>query len=123
MLTVLLAVSWLPLTAHCQLESISGLNFLRCQSAEESCPTESSHCDRAACCGWESGQCRLPQSQPLPLAEALGKIVPPTLNGFEKRVPVGVTLAIESASSPIPALPWQFSLRAALLPRAPSLPA
>jgi hypothetical protein len=119
-LTVLLAVAWMPLAAHCQIESVSGLEVLSCAPLDKGGNCAGFPCDPGSCCSLESGQFRLPQSQPVttaPLVVAL---------------PLALALAAEEAptetacfvlTDPLPEVskPWQFSRRAALLPRAPSI--
>jgi hypothetical protein len=118
-LTLLLAVAWVPLTAHCQIEKLTGLELLSC-----SCPAADTSCDDShsdgACCGWESGQYQLPQGQPT-VAAPLVAVVPMVMLAVEVRLPAKPASPVESAPLPRPPKPWQFSLRAALPVRAPSV--
>ena len=119
-LALLLVLVWAPLTAHCQLESVTGLELLQCQSAAET-PT-SSHCDSSSCCDWEAGQYRLPQNQS-PVADhslvaalseftVIEQVTLPALRGSPV---IQVTVPAELA------VIWQFAFRAALPIRAPSV--
>ena len=119
MLTILLAVAWLPLTAHCQLEKLTELEVLRCGSMGTAAASGSSPCDDASCCGWEFGQYRLPQAQ-TPVSASYDAVVPLVLPRLDlDRCPELTAGAV--AALPKPPRPWQFSLRAAPPPRAPSL--
>jgi hypothetical protein len=119
MLTVLLAVAWLPLTAHCQLEGIAGLEVLQCSSVT-AVPSSDSHSDDTSCCGWEFSEYRLPQSQP-PVSAPLSVMVLAVLVTVDCDLPAEVSAGIPTAAPSGSPKPWQFSLRAALPVRAPSI--
>jgi len=119
-LTVLLAVAWLPLTAHCQLENLTGLEVLRCSPVHAPSPSGSSPCDHASCCGWESGQFQLPQSQPT-VSVPLFVVVPLVLVTVDSGLLAHFTDAVLTVLPPDSRKPWQFSLRVALPARAPSI--
>ena len=116
---VLLAL-WVPVTAHCKLETLSGLDFLACLEHEDSVPHQDSDCKDDVCASVESGNYRVEDNPPL--------ILPPLVIS----APLGIDWlaeeprpesAISATSFPPPELPrlWQFSYRTALPPRAPSL--
>ncbi len=119
MLTVLLAVAWMPLTAHCQIEKVVEVEVLSCAPAETGGTCDGSPCDGGSCCAWESGQFHLPQSQPpaaAPLAAVLALV--------STVATTQAAAAVDRVLDPSPSdsrRPWQFSLRAALPPRAPSI--
>jgi hypothetical protein len=118
-LSVLAAALWLPMTLHCQLETIPGLDFLKC--ASEKSPVESqSHCDDS-CCSVERATYKSEQVRPtlplpgiLPLLPALALPARDKLTG---------NLDAGLCSTAPPELPkrWQFVFRTASPPRAPSL--
>src|SRR5262245_35305420 len=54
-LAILFLALWLPVTSHCQLEKIPGLEFLECPSDV----AEDSHCDDDACVTIESGDYKI----------------------------------------------------------------
>jgi len=117
-LVVLLAVAWLPMTAHCRLEIVPGLEFLACQSESESSDNESSDC--AECCSVEKSQYRIGQHRLM--------VAPPNLPPLSF-VPVADlantfsgTVGREVLAVVPPELPrcWQFAFRTASPPRAPS---
>jgi hypothetical protein len=119
MLTVLLAVAWMPLAGHCQIEHVTGLQFLRCAPADaDGAPC--SPADGGSCCSWESGQYHLPESQPL-VAVPLVAVVPLLQPVAESWTPAECGLQDLTEAPPGPPEPWQFSSRAALPVRAPSI--
>ena len=115
---MLAAVLWLPMTLHCQLESIPGLEFLACAS-ENSSGEPKSHCDDSCCSvertAYKSEQVR----QTLPLPDLL-----PVLSAL--LLPVSDTLTANIDAEVLTAAPpelsngWQFVFRTASPPRAPS---
>ena len=120
-LALLLVLTWAPLTTHCQLEGITGLELLQCHSEGETPISGNSHCDNSSCCDWEAGQYRLPQNQS-PVADhslvvilcefgVVQQVMLPALGGSPA---IQVTVAAELAVT------WQFAFRAALPIRAPS---
>lgn len=117
-LTVLLAVAWLPLVAHCQVEGVTGLEGLRCQAITADTSSGNSHCDDS-CCGFESAQYRLPSNQTVATAPLLA-VVLPVLACLADDAPAERTSLLLATSPPQPPKPWQFSSRAALPARAPS---
>lgn len=119
MLTLLLAVMWMPLAAHCQLESLTGLAVLRCAAAEAGETPGDSHCESGFCCSWESGDYRLPELQP-PVGASILAEMPQVLVVAEEELSLSGGGGIRSVATPEPPRPWQFSLRTALPPRAPS---
>jgi len=120
-IAILLALAWLPLTAHCQIESLAGMELLSCQSAGETPISSGSHCDDSACCAWESAQYHLPQNFPLALVPIFAVVLPVLLSAESDVLPnpVGVNL-LTTAPPEMPRI-WQFVLRASLPVRAPSL--
>ncbi len=118
-LTVLLAVAWMPLTAHCQIEQVTGLEILRCAPTETG-GAPCSPSDGGACCSWESGQYHQPAGQP-EAAAPLVALVPPVVVMVERWTSAETGGRGLSEAPPGPPKPWQFSLRAALPVRAPSM--
>ena len=113
---MLAAVLWLPMTLHCQLESIPGLEFLACASENSS---SESHCDDR-CCSVERAAYKSEQvRQTLPLPDLL-----PVLSSL--LLPVSDTLTANLGAEVLTAAPpelskrWQFVFRTASPPRAPS---
>jgi hypothetical protein len=119
----LAAFLWLPVSAHCQLEALTGLEFLACE-ADSSChgdPKSSS--DNADCCSVEKSQYQqaaqirvnLPSTHLLPVV--FTALILPTANALPAEVCGGILTA-----APPELLPSRhFLFRTALPVRAPSL--
>ena len=112
-----LALLWVPITAHCKLELIPGLEFLQCAGDTST----KSDCEGDSCQTVESGAYKTQDNDdlvPLPVL---------TLD-FSASVPPVEAFDLESGGlngftvSP-PELPkcWQFLLRTAPVVRAPSV--
>ncbi len=117
----LFAVFWTVAAAHCQIEVLPGLGFLRCVPAEQSAPSSGSHCGDNVCVTIESGQYATDfervsaPAPPLTLAVsafALAAIPLPDQEAESLLTPAEATA---------PRKPWQFVFRTALPPRAPSV--
>ena len=112
-LLVTFALFWAVVSAHCKLESIPGLDFLKCDSAE----TPSSHCAGDSCDGVEDGQ--FFQVQKAPGASFVSVALP-----FNMLLPFEPANHLTNSPIPkvLPELPvsWQFISRTALPVRAPS---
>ncbi len=118
MFVAFLALIWVPLTAHCQLESATGLDFLGCGSAEQSDAQGGPCCDDSLCCAWENGPCSLPQnfSSELPCGAVLE-----TIPLVHVKPPQGSSFDVPKLAPPYLCKIWQFLSRAALPVRAPSV--
>ena len=122
MFALLLAIVWLPLTSHCLLlESASNLAALACCS-HESIPSEhSTGCESGACSVVEDAQYRCSEDRVVVpavdrlVAFELPAAVESSLNTSEQLSQPHHDDWLESISH------WQFSTRAALPPRAPSI--
>jgi len=122
-MTVLALVAlWLPVSVHCQLEQLPGLEFLSCCDHEDTtAPHQDDDCEGDACAVVESGLYKIEERQatlPAPDLEAFdvaALLSAPDLTSAGAGYPVCGTAPPELLKS------WQFSLRTALAPRAPSL--
>ena len=118
---MLFAVFWTVVTAHCQIEVLPGMEFLRCVPGQESTPASDSHCGDNACANIESGHytttfARISAPAPLfTLAVCAHALVEDPLPDQEAKS------ALWTAEATAPPRPWQFSHRTALPPRAPSI--
>jgi len=121
MLALLLALIWTPLMSHCALETVTGLQFLRCgpDLHSSTCPTD--HCGNGACCAFESGKFHTPGHQPVVPVFVLTLLPFGLVADFEPVFPPEVSLGVLTSAPPGLSTAWQFSLRAAPLSRAPSL--
>lgn len=122
MFTLLLAIVWLPVTSHCLLlESASALASLACCDHESAPSGHDNNCDSDACSIVEDAQYRCSED----------RVVVPTVDrlvAFE--LPATVELTLDPSEQPTQPQQddwlesisrWQFSTRAALPPRAPSI--
>ena len=114
MLALVFLMLWVPVTSHCQLESLPGFEFLHCPG-----DSGTSGCCDDACVIVESGAYKVPDYQNFsPLVEVV-----PVVN-FIVLLRMEESLEWVSCSCPAPLeLPsgWQFSYRTALPVRAPSV--
>ena len=111
---LMMLVLWLPATFHCQLESIPGLEFVRCSSDT----SNQSDCKDDGCCAVEKQQYRSEQQrQSIPVFLAIPSA--PLLTAANA-LPDEVSLGIFTAAPPELLKTWQFALRTASPPRAPS---
>ena len=108
-----LAALWLPVTMHCALEGLPGLEFLICCDHEDAAPHQDDDCEADACAVIESGFYKLQDNDILVVALSEVYVFDGALEP---------SCAVVTASRPPPDLTvgWQFCFRAAPLPRAPS---
>lgn len=117
-LVLFLALSWVPMAAHCKIEAIPGFEFLSCKSGDSK--DGKNHCGDKGCCTFESSVYKndtsLLNSAPLPAFLVSFELIP-----FEGVAPRRDLLFLKICLLP-PELPtsWQFSARTALPVRAPS---
>ena len=110
-------VLWVPITAHCCLEKLPGLEFLQCASDTSGSP----NCEGDACQTIESGAYKIsesPRTAPAPAFFVLPLAPLPLIeDAAANKSPAGTLVAAR------PDLPksWQFISRTALPVRAPSL--
>jgi hypothetical protein len=109
----------MPATAHCLLETIPGLSFLRCCNHSDAAPHQDSDCQSDGCVVVESGAYRIEDNPSF--AVPVLAVVPPSFTDL--------LLPEPQAAPPLPAIVpsppelsarWQFFFRTALPPRAPS---
>jgi len=121
MLALTLALIWTPLMSHCALETVPGLQFLRCAPDVHSSASASGHCGDGACCAFESGKFHTPSHQPAAPVFIFALLPFGLVADFEPVFPPEVSLGVLTSAPPGLSTAWQFSLRAAPLSRAPSL--
>jgi hypothetical protein len=121
MLALLLALAWAPLTTHCELESASGLEFLRCASVGQPPEGVPGHCDDASCCGVESAKYPVPSQRPIVPVFTLVPAPFGVVAHCELPQPLKVTPDLPATAPPELSTAWQFISRTASLCRAPSL--
>ena len=116
-----LVALWLPATLHCKLEELPGLQFLACCDHEQAAPHQDDDCRTDSCAMLEDGLFKVSNPKvvvPPPLLAMIPDFSTAPASG-RRLAPVQVCILADRA----PELPvtWQFSTRAALPPRAPSL--
>lgn len=119
-LIVLLAFAWLPLSAHCKIETIPGFQWLACQSAGTTQSTASSHCD-PGCCSVESASYRAPANQQFQADLNFAVLFVNVLAEFTVDRPIEFVVGPSSDPPPELLTTWQFVSRTALPARAPSI--
>jgi len=110
---IILLVLWAPITTHCYLEKVPGLEFLKCDG-----DTPQKDCSEDSCSVIEKASYKIAN----PHTEVPA---PPVSLGFDMAFVDRVPVQPSQALIPIPGpedIPqgWQFSFRTALLPRAPT---
>lgn len=120
-LTVLaLAILWLPVSVHCQLEQLPGLEFLSCCEHEDTdAPHQDDDCDADACAVIESGLYKL-EEQPVSCPVPVLCTVEFALLSEQVLLLPGAYRFVPDTDPPALSRTWQFTFRAALPPRAPS---
>jgi len=121
-LVAVLAVLWGPLTVHCAIEAVPGLEFVRCSDAVAAAGHDSDPCDESVCCELESVVYHPPRqetmvvrfSNELPSATVFHAVQSPA-------IPVLTFSVLLNASPPDLPVAWRFTQRAALPVRAPTV--
>lgn len=120
MLFVALAFAWAPITSHCQLEILPGLDFLACcDHEEESGPHQDNDCEQDGCATVESGDYKTQDRQAFVTPPVLAAIL--AISGVCSEASDRTADIILATSPPEELHTWQFVLRAALPVRAPSI--
>ena len=118
-LFALVAFLWLPISVHCQLETVPGLEFLRCTSQSSDSHSPANDCNN--CCAVEKSQYRTEdvrlasptaQLQPLRFEPVAGVVAAP---------PAEVSSRALTAAPPESFHIRHFLSRTALPARAPSI--
>ena len=120
LLTLLLVALWPLVTSHCSLEQMPGLEFLACADEAATAPHQENDCETDSCASVESGFYKTEDGR---------QVVPPpplTPSAFlteillEAEQPAAAGCVVFDSIPPELPKVWQFSLRTALSPRAPS---
>lgn len=117
----LLALSWALLTSHCQVEAMPGFEFLRCAPDSHQSDESGDPCKDNGCCAIESAQYYAPRQYEVVPVIVVGLAPLDNFDAVERSLPKDISLGILTAAPPELPRSWQFSLRTALLPRAPSV--
>lgn len=107
-------------TNHCRLEVLRGLEFLICCSheGEAATPHQDDDCQTDGCATLEEGFYKSEDERvfsTLPVPAMFARVDPPAT------LSPGMFCAGSNAAPPEFASPWQFRMRAAASPRAPSI--
>ena len=121
MTALVLAVLWLPVSVHCQLEQLPGLEFLSCCSHEDTAPHQDDDCAGDACAVVESGLYKIEERQASLSAPEFESSPGQALPSEMVPISPGADNLVFSTVPPELSRTWQFSLRTALPVRAPSL--
>ena len=123
LLFALAAFLWLPVSAHCQLEALTGLKFLACETDSSCHGDPKSSSDIAGCCSVEksqyqqAAQLRVSLPSPTLLPAMFTVLILPAANAL----PIEVCAGILTAAPPELLPSRHFLFRTALPVRAPSL--
>ncbi|KAB2638476.1 MAG: hypothetical protein DVB25_07710 [Verrucomicrobia bacterium] len=132
LLALWLAASWLPLTMHCQLAGLRICCPLGSCCEQGACGEDATGCHDPACCGKASerhaGGCEIVEDgnyflgkSALAVPAATVAVIPaPALPDGSRPLPLVAALTEATGAPPGWARVWQFVLRAAPGPRAPS---
>jgi hypothetical protein len=123
LLSVVIAAVWLAAGSDCLLELLPGLGFLSCcqhSQAEKCSAHDDGDCEADGCAAIESGFYQLEKPVVAPVAPSLAvlgwlEMASDCVQPDAPEVPI-----IASVSPPELECIWQFSLRTAAPPRAPS---
>lgn len=116
----LVALLWLPVSAHCLLETATGLQFLECQTEGQSSGNPDSHCTGSGCCSVERSHYTVERAPISPRFVALDLITIDPVQAPLNCLPTEVSLGILTAAPPELSETWHFVSRTALPARAPS---
>ena len=119
---VALALLWVPITSHCQLESIPSLTALLscCNHEDASAPHEDQDCQQDACASVESGDYRTQEHEALLLTPDRASVEAAAVAVERSSQADEVSLGILKTAPPEQHHIWQFAFRTALPVRAPS---
>jgi hypothetical protein len=118
-MAMFLALVWLPVASHCDLEHLPGLEFLACCDHADTAPHQDDDCETDLCASVESGICKTEEqgvSAPFP---DLWPALLAARTGEEWADSAAPRIATTSDAIELPQR-WLFLHRAALPVRAPS---
>jgi hypothetical protein len=121
MAALALAALWVPVSVHCQLEQVPGLEFLSCCPHEDAAPNQDDDCAGDACSVIESGLYKLEEQQASLPAPDFGDLEFASSSFDHALTPVEAScVPARGTAPPEYCRVWQFTSRTALPPRAPS---
>lgn len=121
MMGLLLALLWAPVTVHCQLETLSGFEFLKCVPAELSdCQGHDDPCETDSCASVESGDWRAEKIEIVISAPVVPDHFAPLV--LDPSQPAATSHRVFPQNRAIPKQ-WRLTCRTVLAPRPPPLTA
>jgi hypothetical protein len=120
LLTLLLVAVWPLATSHCSLEQLPGLAFLACADEAAAAPHQDNDCETDTCASVESGLYKTEDHPTVPTPPLISSELLTTVLLATELSTRETAVYFNSAPPELSRL-WQFSLRTALPPRAPSL--
>jgi hypothetical protein len=123
MLALVLAIMWLPISAHCEIEAATGLEFLACDNghSEQQAHHKDASCQDDSCVEVEGGLYRIddsPTSVPAALLATAYLIC--FSDGLANPGELSIAFPQAPPRHPDLLLPWQFIERCTGSPRAPT---
>jgi len=115
-MVLFLALAWLPVTSHCQMEVLPGLEFLQCGTDN----SQTDNCGDSGCCAVESSSYQTTRHDESNTLIVLNLLAVVTLPVVESSLPQEVSLGVLTSAPPEISRSWQFLSRSALPVRAPS---
>src|SRR5438046_1062407 len=118
-MAVCLALLWLPMTSHCDLEHLPGMEFLACCAHVDTAPHQHRDCETDLCASVESGFYKTEERAVDVSAALTSAIIPALLLSVRAEDSSSSAIVASSVPDELPQR-WQFAFRAAAPPRAPS---
>jgi hypothetical protein len=117
LVAIILAVLWVPIVGHCVLEKMPGLEFLQCagENGQSDCDDSGDACSELENPNYKLSKTNLEVPQP-EFAILFHLLFQDSIRNVLETQPKRLNEVPPEISSS-----WQFSLRTALPPRAPSL--
>lgn len=123
-LVVLLALVWVPVTSHCRIEALTDVELLQCDAGphpDHATPESGQPCgDEDTCCAVEFAKYQSPREQDFVPTIVTVAVPVKDFVVIPRVVPAESRSGILTAAPPAGPVCWQFLLRTALPPRAPS---
>jgi hypothetical protein len=118
-LALLLAILWMPMISHCDLEHLPGMEFIACCDVPAPEPHSDDDCETDGCAIVESGHYKT-EEQPVSIPSP-SLNVPMLVSCLCVKAPLSISSAPDAnAINGDPLQSRVFSLRLALPPRAPT---
>jgi hypothetical protein len=119
-LFALAALVWLPASAHCQLEALTGLEFLQCAETTQTVCHPGHDCNRQGCCKVEQSHYRSEEFHVALPGPLLVTLAAPLTVPDASLAPQEIRRGILTAAPPQLVTSRHFLVRTALPVRAPS---